>query len=189
MAKSKKNEESGNIADSDVSKEMQKRFNELQYNYFQALQNTQVEADKVPADAHQVYLQAVQDAQIKAQMASIAAFQTYQQELNMALTEKAPDNPGTEAYQKYVQALNQRQLETEKICIDAYNKYMQEVVDIQKKAQENFENVYRDYVTALKEWWSQANVEAVDAMSLAAIGQSISATAIHSIGAFAGSKS
>lgn len=168
-------------AESEVTRAMQKRFNEIQYDYVQALQDVQAAASKGHEDAHRTYEHSVRNAQLAAQKATVEIQQSFLQESNLALAQGVPESQQGEAFQKHITALSKPGLAAQESCIAAYDKCGQSVSAIQAEAKERSANAYRNYVVALREWWTRSEAEVIDAESLAAIAQTITAAAFHTL--------
>jgi len=64
-------------------------------------------------------------------------------------------------------------------CCDAYGEYVRELKQAREACRSGCAEAYRQYVNELQRAWQAADVKAVDAPLLSAIGQSLMAVAFY----------
>lgn len=176
------NEKGNEAEEREAAKAMQKRFNEIQYDYVQTLQGVQEGAAKKLSTAQREYERTVQDAHLKAQKAAVEIQQKFLQESGETSAQEASESQQARAFHNFMREMNQPAVTAQESCVAAYDTYLQAVLDIQVQAKEDSEGAYREYIRAMTEWWAESDAELIDASSLAAIGQTLTAAATHTLG-------
>jgi hypothetical protein len=155
-------------------------FRDAFYNYVRALNDVQIGIQKRSMEVYNnKYAKVLNEAQADAQKRSEEAYRNMLNKIKEIWGQEDTQSRYREVYQDYMVALQEVQSRLQKSYEEAYRNYTESMQPVSEDVQKLYMEPYRNYLSELQKTWSQLDINAVDANTLAGIGQIMITTSLY----------